>query len=152
MLGDLVFVKPTNAIGKLVAFLGGSGYSHVGILMEDNQIAEINLGKPFSVYPMRYTEYDVYRVNQTFDQAVLKSIINSKIGMKYDTLDLLRILFRLTIRATPNKVICSEVVNQCFEQLGIQLSRHKIPTPQDLIEGGKLERVEYNGFGGIKNT
>lgn len=140
MTGDLIFVKPTNVMGKLVAFFGGSKYCHVGILTDDFKIAEINLGYEFNIRPMTYTSYDTYRVIGDFSASDLMMVINNKIGMKYDLLDIFRIFFNFQA-STPNKVICSEVVNQCFCLLGIELSNKKIPSPQDLIDGGKLERV-----------
>ena len=140
MTGDLIFVKPTNVMGKLVAFFGGSKYCHVGILVNDSQIAEINLGYTFDIRHITYTSYDIYRVTDDFDANELMSVIWGKVGLKYDAMDILRILFKLK-SVNVNKVICSEVVNQCFGLLGIQLSNKKIPTPQDLIDGGKVERV-----------
>lgn len=140
MTGDLIFVKPTNAMGKLVAFFSGSKYCHVGILVNEHEIAEINIGYKFGIRPMTYTSYDVYRVKEEFNKFELMNIVLGKIGMRYDVLDILRILFNFQV-STPNKVICSEVTNECFSLLGIQLSNKKIPSPQDLIDGGKLERV-----------
>ena len=141
MTGDLIFVKPTNVTGKLVAFFSGSKYCHVGIMVNSSEIAEINLGYTFDIRPMTYTDYDIYRVTDDFDANELIDIIHDKVGMSYDVMDLLRILFKISFKATPKKVICSEIVNQCFGLLGIQLSNKKIPTPQDIIDGGKVERV-----------
>lgn len=141
MTGDLIFVKPTNVMGKLVAFFGGSKYCHVGILVDDSHIAEINLGYEFNIRPMTYTSYDVYRVTDPFEANQLMNVIWGKIGMQYDVFDIFRVLFNFRFCATPKKAICSEIVNQCFGLLGIQLSKEKIPTPQDLIDGGRLERV-----------
>lgn len=140
--GDLIFVKPTNLTGRLIAWFGRSEYSHVGICLNDHEIAEINLGYTFNIRPNTYTSYDLYRCIDHFDENDMINVIYGKIGLNYDILDIIKILFKLPLKNTPRKMICSEVVFYCYQLLGIELCKQKVPTPQNLIDGGKLYKVK----------
>lgn len=121
------FHKGSNLINKLILFFSRGGYSHCGIILNDNSTIE---AKPFkNVYHKKNyllnngknVIIDVYDVKTTPKQdKIIIDYLASQIGKKYDYLAVFGFVFYINDDKR-NKFICSELVYNAFKAANINL-------------------------------
>lgn len=145
---DLIFVKGNSTISKIIKWFTKSEYSHVGIILDDKHICEINYNYTFRIRHFEYKEkdYDIYRCKKNInikDKELMFKYIRKNLNQKYDFREIVRIIFPfLNIKDNSKRVICSELVYDCFKNANIYLSNKEINSPQDLIDGNEIVKVK----------
>jgi cell wall-associated NlpC family hydrolase len=156
--GDLVFCSGSYLFSRLIQRFTRSVWSHVGIVYRDEQLqrvfvleSETGIGvrlAPLSKYLRDYHgrrrpyrgEIVVARLQPTPDRAALERGISwglDELTKPYDNGEIVRIaariLFRIGRRTRDRKYICSELVQECCRQAGIEFRpRDNFVSPIDL--------------------
>ena len=165
--GDLLFFKPTGFWGRVVCWMTGSEYCHVGL-------AHIECGR---VYVIDFCETgfrcatlseieanwpgeaDVYRVNEQISFSVLRRVVHQMFWREWQKYGYLHILKTGLLRVLPTWLTsffilkecersaphCSEAVCNAYRwAAGIDLVPG-IPdwhtSPGDIVRAGKIEKV-----------
>jgi uncharacterized protein YycO len=132
-VGDIVLVKPSGLLARIISFLTKSDYSHTaivfdpeeGLIMDTDWVAT-NLSL-LKIYNQR--GYDIFRLKEGLSennkQKVKKWIIDN-IGVPYDYLQLFSFTNRFVLGIKkiinlPDKYICSEMADRMYQSIGIDL-------------------------------
>lgn len=145
--GDLIFVKGNNFFSKCVKWRTNSKYSHVGFVIDEFHIAEINWYYGFKIRHIKYNKnnFDVYRYKYELthrQKQEMKKYIHSCLNQKYDFREIFRILFSTkNLKDNKNKIVCSEILYDIFKSCDIELNQKEYSSPQDLINGKLLYKL-----------
>lgn len=142
--GDIVFESGTTPISKIIKWLDGGEFSHVGICVSDSgHLLESQYGVDTRITPFYFKDYEVVDLGLTDeerDKVVHLGI--QLVGRHYDYLQifgyLAKYLFGLKdIRKfnSPNNLICSELIDFILYSLG------KVPV--DIYLGGRTPNELY---------
>ena len=151
-VGDILATKSNSFISKLIRYLSKSKYSHLALITSISETGiQLIEADGFYTKNIRYrnindyiNEAEVYTCDLTDKQRqdIVKYAI-SKIGQKYDYF-LVFILFlkitfgiKIKIKDTDDD-ICSELVNDAYKSVGIELSKKRFPIPDDVLKEMKL--------------
>ena len=170
--GDLVFVRGRSLLSKAIGFVSTGGKfrnfapSHIAIVAATTSSNILLIEAAFS--GIRYTNLDTYknytvwikRVVGSYDIKTSLEWADSKVGTRYDYLQIMGILSRSLLRLfgkrlyrksksirnfldSKQKFICSEFVGKIFKRLGIILWHGDIShwTPHDLNRSDLLYEV-----------
>lgn len=117
--GDIVFLKPTSVIGKLVTWVDGGEYSHVAIAVSPTHIIEAQYFTRSRIWPV-YTGDNVMVLDLDLEDWQRQRIIDNAIemtGIWYDYKTIasyfIRHIFKWNTKAiwnSQNNLICSELV------------------------------------------
>lgn len=130
--GDIILVKGnTPIISRLIRWVTNSEYTHVGMIVADDLILEIDINKDLAIRPIKHTSYDVYRYTKGLSSeqrtkmikyAIRRSKLNKGYGWKHIISFALQKFFKTskTYRDV-NKVICSEIVDNIYNAVNIDL-------------------------------
>lgn len=139
--GDIVFVRGTSIISKIVRFFDGE-WSHVAIAISDSKIVEADFATRVRAVDMTYTDYEIVDLNLTPEQRAKAKIVSvGMIGKWYDYIWIVRYLFRSIFKLkrrhrfnSPNRMICSHLVAKVLYQIGIAKNEEllKDATPNEL--------------------
>lgn len=153
--GDVICVKGNRfLISRLIRWATNSQYTHVGVAMTPGFIYEIDIDKKLAIHEFAEESYDVFRckveLTENQKQDIVSQAISRSLSNKgYDFLRILSFALEkvlLTKRSfdSANRVICSEIVDILYGDLGIDLvpdreSGHV--TPAHLSQSPRLTKV-----------
>lgn len=130
--GDIVLVKGnTPIISRLINWITGSDYTHAGIIVADGLILEIDINKDLAIRPLKHEVYDIYRYTKglTSEQRtkiIKQAIRRAKLNKGYDWIHIISFALQKIFRISAtfeevNKVVCSEIVDNIYNDIGIDL-------------------------------
>ena len=148
---NILACKNNSFISKFIRFLTKSKFSHLAIIVSELEIVEAD-GIVGHIRYRNISDYknyaDVYSCDNLNDEQINKicEYVKSKVGQKYDYY-LLFILFvkqvfgvKIRIRDSDSDV-CSELVNDAYKSVGIELSKKRFPIPDDVVGSERLRMV-----------
>lgn len=120
--GDILIFKPTTLLGKLISFIDGSEYSHIGMFIEYRNGVPLFIEsheKKGGVVMSKLEEWRNYTVKTPLIKPRKKREVLNMLGTSYDNSMLWWILkakvFRFKQENNDEKsLICSEFVDWCF--------------------------------------
>lgn len=141
---DIVFIRKRDLFSKLVCFLTWSPFSHVEILINENECIGAVFDKGVRKYRLervlRKAEYwEIHKVEAS--EKVIECA-KAQLGKKYDVLGLFGFIFRNRRWQRDDKWFCSEFVAFCFEKAGYSLFKarpYKV-SPRDLLYSPLLKK------------
>jgi cell wall-associated NlpC family hydrolase len=162
--GDLVFCSGSYLFAGLIQRFTGSVWSHVGIVYRDEQlrrvfILESKTGVGVRLAPISKYLRDYHGRRKPYRGEIVigrvqpgpgddKVRLAVSLGMDlltrpYDNVELariaVRIAFRISRRAHDRKLICSELVDECFRAAGVRFARSdNYLSPQDIWSDPKV--------------
>lgn len=154
LVGDIVFFKGSGFISDVISKVTHSPYTHVAVVMHNNNILEANSFIKVRIRPIQKDEvFSVYRCNLTDKQRQIIYLKGEQfIGKDYDYVQVFQWLYRLTINKdglgivnNTNRLYCSELVDDVFEAAGIDLLPNRLDgdvTPIDLLKSPLLVKVQ----------
>jgi len=147
-IGDILACKNNSFLSFAIRFLTKSKYSHLAIIINENEAVESD-GIAGFIKHKNINEYKNYADVYTCDNLTDEQRINigkyavSKVGQKYDYY-LLFVLFvkfvfgiKIKIKDSEND-ICSELVNDAYKSVGLELSKKRFPIPDDVLKEMRL--------------
>jgi len=164
--GDLIFCSGNYFFSRLIQKFTKSTWSHVGIIYKDEALDRILVLESEKVFGVRFaplSKYlkDYHGKNKPYKGYVVLARIHPEIpltslqkavsyGMDeltkpYDNWEIIRIairiLFKITRREHNRSYICSELVQECFNNAGIKfLDNDTKISPEDIWQN---ERVQF---------
>jgi hypothetical protein len=142
-LGDIVFVRGTSLISRLIRKLDGGEYSHVTMMVTDTDSIEAMYNTTCKIKPFDDSyQYEVLRLHLSDEQkSQILEIAKTLEGKRYDFLQVLGILLKAVFKKeytlnSPNRFICTEAVVTILEEIGA-IEKGAIPievTPNELMQ------------------
>lgn len=143
-LGDIVFVRGTSLISRIIRKLDGGEYSHVTMMVTDTDSIEAMYNTTCKIAPFiaSSSEYEILRLNLTDEQkSQILGVAKTLEGKRYDFLQVLGILLKAIFKKeytlnSPNRFICTEAVVTILEEIGA-IEKGTIPievTPSELMK------------------
>lgn len=148
---DILFHQGTSPIAKIIKAFTGSPYSHVGLILDDKHIVEINWSYKLKIRHIKYPDsnFQIYRLKTSLtneQQDQIYTYMYSTLDSKYDFKEILSIvlyrLFKIKPKNNIKKFVCSSWINECFKSCGVVLNENDLVSPKDLISE-KLQLIEY---------
>ena len=162
--GDLVFCSGNYFFSRIIQRFTKSMWSHVGIIYHDTALDRMLILESEKLYGVRVAPLSKYikdyrgknkpykglitiaRMEPPLDPEEIKKGISfgmDELTKPYDDWEILRIairiLFNIGKRVKDRKYICSELVQVCFQQMGVVFNyRNKIISPDDIWNDGRL--------------
>lgn len=148
--GDILFCSGNYLVSQLIRKLSGSLFSHVGLLVHWNEhilLVESVEDDGVRVVPLTHYLYNYENSNKKyqgnmyiarheviaspdFDKEKIKAMCERVIGLlnrNYDREEIGKIVARIGLgigrHKSDDEYMCSEFVDECFKELGIELSR-----------------------------
>lgn len=151
--GDLILFKGSHPItSPLIRWFTDSSYTHVGMAIMPGWVYEMDMDRKLAIYPIRKSDYDVYRYKESLTDAQMKHLLEtclsraeSNVGYdwwKIASLALEKIFRLVFFWDHPSREICSEIVDRLYQEIGIDLvpdrynghvTPHMIATSPELI-------------------
>lgn len=133
--GDLVFVRGTSLISKIVRFFDKGKFSHVAMAVNENEVIESNWNMKSRIVKFHYTDYELVTLNLTDIQRQRIPAIASKLeGRWYDYIQVIAYIFNSRLN-NPRHLICSELVYNILSEVGyINDESLRDITPNELYE------------------
>jgi cell wall-associated NlpC family hydrolase len=153
--GDVLFFSGKGIIKSLIEWVTHSKYYHCAIFINDHEVIETQGGRksgktPLSDFLNSNDKLTIYR-DKSLSEDERKKIVSYALnhqGIEYDYLAILAELGRYEIGISLDdynegkRRICSSFVNDCYEKgIGKELSKQKVPSPQDIVEGKVVRRI-----------
>lgn len=139
--GDVLFVRGTSLLSKLVRLVDKGAYSHVAIALSSTHILEAQYYTKSRICPIYFEDYDIVRIELTDNERM--SLVNNSINLVGEWYDyrqaasyLLRMMFKKGVTNSPNFAICSEIIATLLVGQGV-LSSDKLTldsTPNELYK------------------
>lgn len=153
--GDIILVKgKTPIISPLIKWFTNSPYTHVGLAVTPELIYEIDINKDLAIRPLAYEDYDVFRYAEGLSeqqQVDMKwyALKRANENKGYDWLRIVAFAFERIFRMPfvfheMNRVICSEIVDNLYNYVGIDLLPDRMDghvTPAQLATSPFLTKV-----------
>lgn len=162
--GDLVFCSGNYFFSRIIQRFTKSLWSHVGIIYHDTVLDRMLILESEKLYGVRVAPLSKYikdyhgknkpykgliaiaRIEPPLNPEEIKKGISfgmDELTKPYDDWEILRIairiLFNIGKRVKDRKYICSELVQVCFQQMGVVFNyRNKIISPDDIWNDGRL--------------
>lgn len=116
--GDIVFVRGTSLISRIVRFFDRGQFSHVAIAVSDNEVLESNWNMKSKIVEFHYDDYEIVTLDLTYVQIQsVPAIARQLEGRWYDYLQVLSYVFDGRLN-NPRHLICSEVVYNVLSKVG----------------------------------
>lgn len=120
--GDIILFKPTTLMGKLIAFIDGSPYSHIGVFIEYRNGVPLFIEsheKKGGVVITKLEEWRNYTIKRTALKPRPRHEVLSKLGTRYDSSMLWWIMKAKIFRTVQSNnddssLICSEFADYVF--------------------------------------
>lgn len=157
--GDIILVKGhTPFISRIIKWFTKSEYTHVGIAYSHDLIFEIDMNRQMGIYPIRSDDYDVFRYKEGLTHEQKKAL--KKYAIKrayanegYDWKRIIRFAIERFINLpyiydTMNKEVCSEIADNLYGNLGIDIAPDRSPgdvRPCDIANSPVLKKVKSVG-------
>ena len=130
--GDILLFKGTTPIiSPIIRWFTDSEYTHAALAITENLIYEIDFNKRLAIRPIREETYDVFRYKYGLtwkQQNAIKTyaIERANTNKGYDWLRILSFGLQKIFQTKKafdeaNRVICSEIVDQIYAHIGIDL-------------------------------
>ncbi len=156
---DIILFEPKNRFGKLIAWLTNSPFSHSEVVFDAENRLLVGARKDVTFHQLKGNrKYSVFRLKQPLSTEQIKkgkAYLSKMAGVEYDLPNLLDIfinLFRTALGRSYRKYwgkselpVCSELVANCFLEMGISLVDNKpswAVTPADIAKSPLLEEVK----------
>lgn len=149
---DILAVKGSSWVSPVIRELTHSPYSHIALVLYNNQIAETDYATPEHITQFHYSpdQYDIYRYLPLTDEQGKKILeyITEHLGAAYDYMQVmstgLHILLHFPIINNSNEFDCSEIVDRAFYYAGIDLGDHGVGnlTPADEAQSQMLTKIQ----------
>ncbi len=156
--GDLVFCSGSYFFSRAIQKFTHSVWSHIGMIYRDPTLervfvleSETMIGVRLAPLSKYLTDYHgknrpykgnivIARVHPEIDWATLNRAVSfgmDELTKPYDNLEIvrigMRILFKISRRTRDRKYICSELVYECFHQIGVPFKlRYEYVSPDDI--------------------
>jgi hypothetical protein len=156
--GDLVFCSGSYFFSQAIQKFTHSVWSHVGMIYRDPTLERIFILESETLIGVRLAPLSKYlrdyhgknrpykgnivvaRVDPEIDQAKLNHAISfgmDELTKPYDNLEIvrigMRILFKVSRRSRDRKYICSELVFECYDSVGVPFKlRDEYVSPDDI--------------------
>lgn len=156
--GDLVFCSGSYFFSQAIQKFTHSVWSHVGMIYRDPTLERIFILESETLIGVRLAPLSKYlrdyhgknrpykgniviaRVEPEIDQAKLNHAISfgmDELTKPYDNLEIvrigMRILFKVSRRSRDRKYICSELVFECYDSVGVPFKlRDEYVSPDDI--------------------
>lgn len=143
--GDVIFMKPTTWIGRLITRIDGGPYSHVAIAVSSTHIIEAQGFRRSRIWPVYGKEILVLDLGLTDEQR--EAVVHNAISITGKWYDyrliagyLIRHAIKLQIKAlwnSKNALICSELVASLLLSvgyMGAKVFSHENISPRELLE------------------
>ena len=153
--GDILLHKGQRWTSKIIRWFTKSPYTHVAIVFDNDRVLEIDINKKLSIYEVdQRFSYEVYRhIDGLTDET--KNIMKAKMverkttlrgydWMKIFSLGLSKVLRKPFFLDMKNYVICSEIVDMIYSDIGIDLIPEAVIghiTPNDIAGSPCLKVV-----------
>lgn len=133
--GDVIFVRGTSVISKIVRLFDRGQFSHVAIAVSDSEVIETNWNMRSKIVPFHYKDYEVVSLNLSDSQRThIKNIASQYQGKLYDYLQVISFLFWGRLN-NPRHLICSELVFNLLYDVGYLTDESlRDCTPNELYE------------------
>lgn len=133
--GDIIFVRGTSFISKLVRLFDGGSYSHVAIAVSSSHVIETNWYMKSKIVEFNYEDYDIVSLALTDSQRQQVPLVASKLeGIMYDYQLILGYIFKRQLN-NPRHLICSELVYLLLHRIGyVQDEAVRDITPNELYK------------------
>jgi cell wall-associated NlpC family hydrolase len=131
--GDLVFVRGSSWISKLVRFFDPGQFSHVGVVVNEDLVIEANWDMKSKIVPFYYKDYEVVPLDLTDkERSMVLPVAQSLEGRWYDYFQILSYVFRSRVN-NPRYLICSELVYTVLNEIGYLTDTNLLDsTPNEL--------------------
>ena len=156
--GDLVFCSGSYFFSRAIQKFTHSVWSHVGMIYRDPTLERIFILESETLIGVRLAPLSKYlrdyhgknrpykgniviaRVEPEIDQAKLNHAISfgmDELTKPYDNLEIvrigMRIMFKVSRRSRDRKYICSELVFECYDSVGVPFKlRDEYVSPDDI--------------------
>jgi Permuted papain-like amidase enzyme, YaeF/YiiX, C92 family len=116
--GDVIFVRGTSIISRLVRFFDKGKFSHVAIAISETEVIETNWNMRSKIVKFHYEDYEIVSLNLTDSQRDRIPAIASRLeGKLYDYLQVIGYIFKSRLN-NPRHLICSELVYNILSEVG----------------------------------
>lgn len=130
MVGDVLFVKGTGLVSKMIQWVTGGKWSHCAIFLDENTLLETEWSTKCRIINIEDTDYltkehEVIPIKLTKDQEeLLKVVTYMTLGKKYD----FWMIFKLFLKSifgwkvkkhSYDTLVCSELVGYVLLSLGV---------------------------------
>ncbi|MET0071126.1 MAG: YiiX/YebB-like N1pC/P60 family cysteine hydrolase [Candidatus Thiodiazotropha sp.] len=169
--GDLVFCSGSYFFSRAVQKFTNSVWSHVGMIYRDPTLERVFVLESETLIGVRLAPLSKYlrdyhgknrpykgniviaRVHPAVDEDKLNHAISygmDELTKPYDNFEILRIgvriLFKISRRTRDRKYICSELVYDCFDSVGVPFSlRDEYVSPDDIWQDDQV-RAQFRIF------
>lgn len=142
--GDIIFVRGTSIISKIIRFFDKGRFSHACIAISNTHILEAQYLKKVSIKPFYYGKKQIEIIDLGMNEEQKRKVISiglSLTGTWYDYPQLIYYVFKKLFKLegrnflnNPNNLICSELINQILLTTGYIKSNEKVEdlTPNQL--------------------
>lgn len=131
--GDVIFVRGTSLISRLILFFDKGNFSHVAIAVSDNEVIETNWNMKSKIVKFHYTDYEVVLTSLTgVQRKYIPIVARGYEGRLYDYIQVIGLIFRSRLNS-PRQLICSELVYNILTEVGyLNNESLKDVTPNEL--------------------
>jgi len=164
--GDLVFCSGSYFFSKAIQKFTHSVWSHVGMIYRDPTLKRVFILESETLIGVRLAPLSKYlkdyhgknipykgnmviaRVHPPVDEKKLNHAISygmDELTKPYDNFEILRIgfriLFNISRRSRDRKYICSELVYECFDRIGVPFHlRDEYVSPDDIWQDDQVQQ------------
>lgn len=133
--GDIVFVRGTSIISKIIRLFDKGKFSHVAIAISETHVIETNWNMRSKIVEFYYEDYEVVSLALTDSQRQRVPVIASKfVGKWYDYIQVIGYIFNSRLN-NPRHLICSELVYNILSEVGyINDEKLRDITPNELYK------------------
>jgi hypothetical protein len=152
--GDLLFIRGDCYASPFIRFFLKSNYTHVTIVLDEEYICEVDLFTKMKIMKNPYTEYDLYRIKGNMSVLQKRQLVQylkkkSEQSKGYDWWRIVSLCLQKYLRFniiihSPDRYICSEIIDKAYQHIGIDLVDHRVTgdvTPLDLMNSNRLTHL-----------
>jgi hypothetical protein len=140
--GDVVFVRGTSLLSKLISWFDRGEFSHVAIVVSnEGEVLEAEYTTKVRKVPFTYKSYKVVNLHLTAEEAlIVSSLVPLFEGKRYDFFHALLLWIKMVFGFStgkfnsPKKLICTELVAYILIQLGKGGEEMLHLTPNELYD------------------
>lgn len=151
--GDILLHKGNRWTSRAIRWVTGSPYTHVAIVFDEKRVFEIDINKCLSIYELDTSlSYEVYRYNEGLSDEMKRTLKAKMVERKskikgYDWLKAVSLGFTKIFKKpffldANNYVICSEITDMIYGDIGIDLVPNAIighVTPGDIASSPNIK-------------
>lgn len=133
--GDVVFVRGTGIISKLVRLFDKGSFSHVAIAVSDTEVIETNWNMRSKIVEFHYEDYEIVEIDLAKIQRSYVPVVARRYeGLRYDYIQIISFMFKGRLN-NPRHLICSELVYHILKDIRfIHDESLRDATPNELYE------------------